>query len=224
MGRVTAYGFLNMGFCDEAWQHIAPIRAAIHAHPFLNGLADGTLPRPVFQHYIMQDSHYLADYARMLDLVSARTPDAAARQEFSDGAKVAVQVEAALHQSFFAEYGVQKVAPPSPTCTAYSSYLIKLATTCSYEEAISGLLPCFWIYWDVGQMIVPRAGSKNPYASWIATYADPDFGAATARVKAIVEAAAMPAARPAMLAAFETAARYEWMFWNAAWQGEKWPI
>jgi thiaminase (transcriptional activator TenA) len=213
-----------MSFCAAAWDHISAIRTAIHTHPFLQGLADGSLPRAVFQHYIVQDSHYLSDYARVLALVSARAPDPAAQLEFSDGAKVAVQVEAALHQSFFAEYGVSGSQAPSPVCTAYTSYLIKLAATRSYEEAIAGLLPCFWIYWDVGQAIAPIAQPDNPYASWIATYTDPNFGAATLRVKAIVDAAATSAHKPAMLAAFETAARYEWMFWDSAWRQEPWPV
>jgi thiaminase (transcriptional activator TenA) len=213
-----------MSFCAAAWNNIAGIRKAIHAHPFLDGLADGTLPRAAFQRYIVQDSHYLADYARVLAMVSARAPDAAARLEFSDGAKVAVQVEAALHQSFFASYGVHDVAAPTPTCTGYTGYLIKLAATRSYEEAIAGLLPCFWIYWDVGQAIAPRAAPDNPYASWIATYVDPAFGAATARVRAIVDAAATPATTAAMLLAFETAARYEWMFWESAWKDLDWPV
>jgi thiaminase (transcriptional activator TenA) len=217
-------GFLMTRFCDEAWEQIAPIRAAIYAHPFLQGLADGSLPRPLFQQYLIQDSHYLADYARVLALVSARAPDAAARLEFSDGAKVAVQVEAALHQNFFAQYGVTYSAPPSPTCLGYCSYLIKLASTRSYEEAVAGLLPCFWIYWDVGQRMFAKCGNENPYADWVNTYADPAFGAATQRVKAIVDAAATPATRSAMMDAFTTAARYEWMFWNAAWVGETWPV
>ncbi len=213
-----------MSFCAAAWDKIANIRKAIHAHPFLDGLAQGTLPRAVFQRYILQDSHYLADFARVLALVSARAPDAAARLEFSDGAKVAVQVEASLHQSFFSAYGVEDAAPPSSVCTGYTSYLVKLATTRSYEEAIAGLLPCFWIYWDVGQAIAPRARDDNPYASWIATYVDPGFAAATQRVKAIVDASATPALQPLMLQAFETAARYEWMFWDSAWQGQDWPV
>jgi thiaminase (transcriptional activator TenA) len=215
-----------MGFCSKAWAQIMPIRAAIAQHPFLIALADGSLPLAAFQHYIIQDSHYLADYARVLALVAARAPDAAGRLEFSDGAKVAVQVEAALHQSFFAEYGVTSSTPPSPVCTAYSSYLIKLAATRSYEEAIAGLLPCFWIYWDVGQTMMTRTAPSNPFASWIATYRDPAFGAATARVRAIVDAAAIatPAAYPAMLEAFETAARFEWMFWDGAWRRESWPV
>lgn len=213
-----------MSFCDTAWARIMPIRTAIAQHPFLKGLADGSLPLAAFQHYIIQDSHYLADYARVLALVAARAPDAAARLEFSDGAKVAVQIEAALHQSFFAEYGVTASAPPTPVCVGYSSYLIKLATTGSYEEAIAGLLPCFWIYWDVGQSMMLSAAADNPFSSWIATYCDPSFGAATARVKAIVDAAATPATTPAMLAAFETAARFEWMFWNSAWEGAIWPV
>ncbi len=224
MGRIVEAGVLSMSFCDEAWAHIAPIRAAIAQHPFLTGLADGSLPLAAFQRYLVQDSHYLADYARVLEFAAARAPDIAARDEFSNGAKVAVEIEAALHKRFFVEYDVTTCALPTPVCTAYSSYLIKLATTRSYEEAIAGLLPCFWIYWDVGKTMMARTAPTNPFASWISTYCDQDFGAATQRIKAIVDAAATPATTLAMLEGFETAARFEWMFWDSAWKDANWPV
>jgi thiaminase (transcriptional activator TenA) len=213
-----------MSFCDQQWAAIAPLRAAIKAHPFLTGLADGSLPLAAFRTYIAQDSLYLADYARVLAIAAARAPDAAARLEFSDGAKVAVQVEEALHQSFFGQFGVSQ-AEPSPTCLGYTAYLSQLAATRSYEELVAGILPCFWIYWEVGCDLKPRAATPNPYQAWIDTYAAPEFGAATARVRAIVDAAAAanPGAVPAMARAFLQASRYEWMFWDAAWRQETWP-
>lgn len=218
-------------FSDRAWQDVADIRAAIHAHPFLAELAAGTLPTDRFRHYMMQDSLYLAEYARVLAIAAARAPDAAARLEFSDGAKVAVQVEQALHQSFFAQFGVDAQAAaasePTPACLGYTSYLASLAATRSYEELIAGILPCFWIYWDVGCAIQPRAASPNPYAAWIDTYGAPSFGEATERVRALVDAAAetaSPATRDGMARAFSTASRYEWMFWDSAWHDAGWPV
>lgn len=220
-----------MGFCDQIWAEVAPLRQAILAHPFLTALADGTLPRESFQHYIVQDSLYLAEYARVLAIAAARAPSAAGRLEFSDGAKVAVQVEEVLHQAFFAQFGVTaamaQAAEPTPACLGYTSYLASLAATRSYEELIAGILPCFWVYWEVGCAIKPRATSPNPYAPWIDTYADPGFGAATDRVRALVDeaaAATTPALREAMARAFRNATRYEWMFWDSAWRLERWPV
>jgi len=220
-----------MSFCDSIWEEVAPLRRAILAQPFLAELADGSLPLDSFRHYIVQDSLYLAEYARVLAIAAAKAPDAAGRLEFSDGAKVAVQVEEVLHQSFFAQFGVTAdaahAAEPSPACLGYTSYLASLAATRSYEELIAGILPCFWVYWEVGCAIKPRAASPNPYAAWIDTYAAPSFGEATNRVRALVDAAAGQAGaatRAAMAQAFRIATRYEWMFWDSAYRREVWPI
>ncbi|WP_395334990.1 thiaminase II [Novosphingobium sp. BL-8H] len=220
-----------MSFCDTIWEELTPLRRAIMDHPFLTELADGTLQAESFRHYIVQDSLYLAEYARVLALAAARAPSAAGRLEFSDGAKVAVQVEEALHQAFFAQFGVTPEmahdSAPSPECLAYTSYLSALAATRSYEELIAGILPCFWIYWEVGCHVKPRAASPNPYAAWIETYAAPSFGEATDRVRALVDAAAeaaTPATRAAMATAFRYASRYEWMFWDSAYRRAGWPI
>ncbi|MED5545222.1 MAG: TenA family protein [Pseudomonadota bacterium] len=220
-----------MSFCDTIWQDVAPLRRAILDQPFLAELADGSLAPESFRHYMLQDSLYLAEYARALAIASARAPTASAQLEFSDGAKVAVQVEQALHQAFFAKFGVTpemaREAEPTPVCLGYTSYLTGLAATRSYEELIAGILPCFWVYWEVGCDIKPRAASPNPYAAWIDTYADPGFGEATARVRALVDEAAAnapPAIRAAMEKAFRNATRYEWMFWDSAYRRETWPI
>lgn len=220
-----------MSFCDTIWDEVAPLRRAIIDHPFLAELADGTLRPESFRHYIVQDSLYLAEYARVLALAAARAPTAAGRLEFSDGAKVAVQVEEALHQAFFTQFGVTPEmahgSEATPECLGYTSYLASLAATRSYEELIAGILPCFWVYWEVGCDIKPRAASPNPYAAWIDTYADPGFGEATDRVRALVDEAAAnatPAVRAAMATAFRNATRYEWMFWDSAHRCGGWPI
>ncbi|MFT4057554.1 MAG: thiaminase II [Novosphingobium sp.] len=220
-----------MSFCQTIWDDVAPLRRAILAHPFLAELREGTLPPESFRHYIVQDSLYLAEYSRSLALAAARAPTAAGRLEFSDGAKVAVQVEEALHQAFFAQFGVTPdmaaTSEPTPACLGYTSYLSALAATRSYEELIAGILPCFWVYWEVGCDVKPRASSPNPYAAWIDTYAAPSFGEATDRVRALVDEAAenaTAATREAMATAFRNATRFEWMFWDSAYRRATWPI
>ncbi|AOR76813.1 thiaminase II [Novosphingobium resinovorum] len=220
-----------MSFCQTVWEDVAPLRRAILDHPFLNELAAGTLAPESFRHYIVQDSLYLAEYSRALALAAARAPTASGRLEFSDGAKVAVQVEEALHQAFFAQFGVTAeiaaASEPTPACLGYTSYLSALAATRSYEELIAGILPCFWVYWEVGCDVKPRAASPNPYAAWIDTYAAPAFGEATDRVRALVDEAAQnatAATRAAMVTAFRNATRFEWMFWDSAYHRAIWPI
>ncbi len=220
-----------MSFCAKIWDDVAPLRAKILAQPFLSELTDGTLQHATFQHYILQDSLYLAEYARVLAIAAARAPDATARLEFSGGASVAVQVEQVLHQQFFAQFGLDPAAAhaaePSPTCLNYTGYLTSLAATRSYEELVAGILPCFWIYWEVGCTVKPKSAADNPYAAWINAYADESFGAATERVKVIVDqaaAAATPATQTAMAKAFTMASRFEYLFWDSAYRREAWAV
>lgn len=220
-----------MSFCDAIWEEMLPVRQQILNLPFLDELAAGTLPGESFRHYIMQDSLYLGEYARVLALAAARAPTPAARLEWSDGAKVAVMVEESLHRSYFDMFGVDAsmvaASEPTPACLGYSSYLGHLAATRSYAELVAGILPCFWVYWEVGCTIKPRAVSPNPYAAWIETYATPEFGGATQRARDLVDEAAATATeetREAMKRAFRTATRYEWMFWDSAYHCKGWPV
>ena len=88
-------------------------------------------------------------------------------------------------------------------------------------------MPCFWIYWDVGNQIAKEAVADNPYQAWIDTYSDPGFGEAVDAVIAITDRAAATstdARREAMLRAFKRSTQYEWMFWDSAYRLADWPI
>jgi thiaminase/transcriptional activator TenA len=180
---------------------------------------------------MLQDALYLAEYARALAIASARSPDAAGVAQFARCAEGAIVVERALHEGFFARYGLGKeevdATEPSPTCLAYTSFLLATAYTASYEVLIAALLPCFTVYREVGLDIAGRSAAKNPYRAWIDTYADPVFGGTVEAVTAIVDraaATATPTVRRAMLGAVLRSTQYEWMFWDSAYRREGWPV
>ncbi|OLB10697.1 MAG: thiaminase II [Candidatus Rokubacteria bacterium 13_2_20CM_2_64_8] len=220
-----------MAFTDELWRGIEPIYAAILRHPFLRGLTDGSLPRESFQFYAVQDALYLREFARALSLAAARAPRDAWIIMFNEHAAGALQVERSLHESFFKEFGLTEAdvaaTPLAPTNLAYCSYLIATAYGSPFHEAVAALLPCYWIYWEVGKAL-ERAGSRDPlYTRWIGTYASAEFGAV---VQAVLEATNEIAARIGaeerrqMIRHFTTTSRYEWMFWNMGHTREGWPV
>jgi len=216
---------------DETWARLAPIHAEILAHPFLTGLADGSLPRPTFIRYLLQDGLFLAEYARALAHCGARAADVATLTMFCGHASEAIAAERELHERLLASLeidpSIAEDTPASPTCTAYTSFLLRSVAFGERHEALGAILPCYWIYWEVGRELV-RRGSPDPvYEEWIRTYADPGFQTA---VEGCLDAygaalAGLPApARESALAHAVTAARYEWMFWDSAFRGEEWPI
>jgi thiaminase/transcriptional activator TenA len=218
-------------FSQDAWQRIAPLYHAILDLPFNRELAAGTLSRERFTFYMLQDAHYLTCFARALAVTAARAPDNDALIQFAGSAREAVVVERALHEGFFKDYGVSATeaaaTEPSPTCAHYTHYLLAVAYNAPYEVAVAALLPCFWIYWEVGKHLLGTAQPDNPYQAWIDTYADEAFAAGVRKVIGLADqlaGAAGPPIRDQMLRAFLRAAQLEWMFWDSAYRLERWPI
>jgi thiaminase/transcriptional activator TenA len=216
-------------FTDELWEQIAPVYKAILAHPFIGELTDGSLSRESFVFYMQQDALYLQDFSRALALAGVRSPEIADMQAFFNFASEVVIVERALHEGYFEEFDVKLDVGRAPACFAYSQFLLATATTGSYPEAVAALLPCFWIYRDVGNEIYKRAKGNlatNPYARWIETYSGDEFDAAVTRAIGITEAIATQASeadRGRMRRVFELSSRLEWMFWDSAYRLEAWP-
>jgi thiaminase/transcriptional activator TenA len=220
-----------MSFSRDAWQRNMPLYEAILELPFNRELAAGTLARERFTFYMLQDAHYLTWFARALAVTAARAPDIEAMIQFAGSAKAAVVVERELHEGFFRDFGIAPAAaaatPPSPTCAHYTHYLLALAHNAPYEVSVAALLPCFWIYWEVGKHLLEIAAPSHPYQAWIDTYADQAFAEGVLQVIAIsdrIAADATPAIREQMHQAFRRAAQLEWMFWDSAYRREAWPI
>jgi thiaminase/transcriptional activator TenA len=220
-----------MTFTGELWASIAPIYDAILRHPFLRGLTEGSLARDAFQYYVIQDAHYLRDFARALSIAAARAPREDWIIMLNEHSAGALRVERSLHETFFRDFGLTEkdvaAVPLAPTNLAYTSYLLAVAYSAPFHEALAALLPCYWIYWEVGKEL-ERKGSRDPlFARWIATYASEEFGSI---VRAVLETTDTLAARlteddrGAMRRHFVTTSRYEWMFWDMGHRLERWPV
>jgi thiaminase (transcriptional activator TenA) len=221
-------------FSERAWQRTEKLQAAMLELPFNVELAAGTLSRERFQFYLAQDALYLVGFGRALAMAAARTPDVDDVAFFAGAAQEAIVVERELHAGYFARFGLGaddlNAIETSPTCLAYTSYLLALAVTGSTGELLAGLLPCFWVYHHVGLQILAgrpaNAAAEHPYQAWIDTYADEAFGEAVARCKVAVDRAAEAsgdADRERMTAAFIRATEFEWLFWDSAHRLETWP-
>jgi thiaminase/transcriptional activator TenA len=218
-------------FSTRAWQNNLPLYERILAMPFNAELAAGTLREDRFRHYIIQDAHYLEGFARALALAAAKADNADQIVQFAEAAKTAIIVERALHADYFTKFGVTPAdfaaAPPTPACDHYVSYLLRVAALEPFPVVLAALLPCFWIYLEVGKNIHARAAKPNPYQAWIETYAGKDFETA---VQAVITTTDKVAARAseenltAMHAAFTRATQLEWMFWDSAYRLANWPV
>jgi hydroxymethylpyrimidine/phosphomethylpyrimidine kinase len=208
-------------FSASLWRDIAPIRTAIFDLPFVTALGDGTLAEGQFSYYLAQDAVYLSTYSRVLARASALAPTEVAQLFWANSAQVCLQVESELHRRWLGS----PVAPaaPGPVTKAYLDHLLAASAQGSYAVLVAAILPCYWLYAEVGERLHAQFLSRedcdtHPYEDWLSTYADDGFAAATRRAIALTDAAARDAStreRAAMRTAFSQSAQFELDFFDA---------
>jgi thiaminase/transcriptional activator TenA len=215
-----------MSFSQELWKAIEGngVYQKTLQHPFNEELKKGTLSLERFQFYVQQDSLYLTDFGRALALLAAKCHAPKDVDLFLDFSKGCFIVEQALHEDFFKQF---KIAEPSldkaPGCFMYTNYLLATCALDSLEVGMAALLPCFWMYNEIGHAIHKEAVSPNPYQAWIDTYAGEEFDEIVRKAIDFTDRIAEKASnstRAQMKEAFVYAARMEYYFWDSAYRLE----
>jgi len=214
-------------------ERTAPVRERIKAHPFIRGLADGSLPEDRFQYYMRQDYLFLIQYCRVLALASARADDVAVAGRFADLLNLTLNVEMDLHRQFAWKAGIAPEAledtQPAPTTAAYTNHLRIVAETQDLATIVAAILPCAHGYWEVAAELRERDGwDRHPlYADWIRMYTSDEYEAMAKWVAELLDRIAQeppPGREAAIRDVFVQSQRYEYLFWEMAYRMEEWPV
>lgn len=214
-------GHREQPWSQQAWNHALPIFNRILAMPYLAELAAGTLPRPKFEFYIQQDALYLQDYGEALAAIARLLVKPDQKALFQHFAEEAVLCEQQLHESFIRAFHIPPQPIKSAACADYTGFLRECTAAGQLEVSLAAILPCFWVYNEVGRHIVAhQTRGANPYQAWIDTYACDAFDAEVRQCIAVCDehAAAAPALQEAMTAAYDRATEAEFAFWDSAYQ------
>lgn len=204
---------------ELAWEKTLTIYQQTLQLSFLAELTSGALPRQKFEHYIQQDALYLKDYYNTLLAIAQKLDNVEHKQIFEHFAEGAIVCEKALHEVFIRQYNIAPQSQKTAACASYTEFLISCAKNEDVEIGLAAVLPCFWIYSEVGKYIYKHQSNEaNPYQAWINTYSGNDFDHEVRQCIDIcnIYADLSPKKQPAMFCAFEKAARAEYDFWDSA--------
>ncbi len=215
---------MSKKWSEEAWEAALPTIKAIFELPFVKELAEGTLSKEKFLFYLAQDSIYIENYSRVLAHIASRLPNQEQSADFLKFATDGFAVEKALHESYLGNQSIK--AQATPTTLLYNSdELVKSLGPVEIEAA--SILPCFWVYKRVGEEILKTCSRENPFFHWIETYGDETFAESNRRAIEICDELASNTSddiRKQMTEAFVMATKMEWMFWESAYNMERWKI
>lgn len=215
-------------FDDSLRQRADDIWQASFEHAFVREAAAGTLAEDAFRFYVQQDSYYLSQFAGVQSLAASRAPTAALTHAMASHAKRTHEVEQELHEMFAVDLGLSATlddVTPAPTAYAYTSHLWRAGRR-GCGDAVAALLPCYWLYWEIGQRYAEASPEHPIYERWLATYGDEAFGRRVRQARGWLNRladGAGAAARRRMGRQFMLSSRYEYLFWEMAYRQETWP-
>ena len=202
-------------------------------HPFIMGIGDGTLPVEKFKYYMRQDYVFLIEFCRVIALAAAKAEAVEDMAWFAGLLDETLNTEMSLHVGFCEEFGITedelKDTRPSPTTQAYTQYLLQRAYAGSAGEIAVAILPCSWGYAEIGRMLADRGVPIDQplYSRWIEMYSSPEFAGLADWLRSYVDRVGLESGRgerERMTASFQGSSRYEYLFWEAAYRMEEWPV
>jgi len=191
-------------------------------HAFVRGLEDGSLPKPAFRHYLIQDYLFLVQFARAYALAAYKADTVADLRAAAAMVSAILDTEINLHLEYCGEWGLNEKevsgTPEDLATTAYTRFVLDRGLAGDLLDLHVALAPCVLGYADIGRALAPAAGAGNPYAKWIETYAGEAYqevaAAADAQLDALFARRAGEARFESLAATFRQATRLEIAFWE----------
>lgn len=216
-------------FTRQVRELVAPLWQQSIEHPFLRGIADGSLPRVCFAFYVYNDSYFLAEDARVLAIAASRARSLRESAEIAEMIRTINEGEQIKHGAFADELGIRldppDAAAPAPACYAYVSHLRSVALDGTLAELMAALLPCPWLYRDFGQHYREVEPPDPMYWTWLAAYGSDAYAERVTRHIDLVDRLAEEAGeaeRGRMRRHFVASAHYEHAFWDMALHRKDW--
>ncbi len=220
-----------MTFCDELYGEVEPIWRAQLEHPFVVGIADGTLDVEKFERWVRQDYRYLEEFSRVFAWGAAKANELSEMQFFASALDLTLNTEMELHRSYAGRFDIspQELESESmwPTTRAYTDFLVRVSADGDLSELLAALLPCAWGYAWLGNRLDEEFDRPDDdrYADWIDTYTDDDFQGAAEHLRILMNRHADGVSekrRQRLMELFVLSSRYELQFWEMCWRGEQW--
>ena len=204
----------ELDWCSAIWAENHQLRLASENTDFVRQLRSGELEQQVFLWYLGQDALYLKGYAEVMLRTAELAPNLEERTFWQERAQGAIVVESALHRA-----RIGAAEPEASTVTlGYLNHLNSVAEGGNYAETVAAVLPCFWLYADIGERMLEHNHEAHEYRDWLSTYSDPEFARLTTLVIGLTNRVAREsssAVRQRMARAFRISLEHERDFFAA---------
>lgn len=199
---------------------------AILNHRFLKETADGSIAEGTFKTWMQQDYVFVREAIPFIAVLLGRAP-LDLRAPLAE-VLPALTNELNLFRKNAEAHGVKlDDVQPSPTCHAYTQFLMATAHGGSFEEGFTVLYAAEKAYLDSWMQVKKNLKGTSPWQEFIDNWTSEAFQRYVEWLGNTLDELAAgqpPRHLQRMRGLFLTTARYEYLFWEMAATAETWPV
>lgn len=213
---------------DELIDSVRELWNSFDEHPFVKGIADGTLDKEKFKYYMIQDYLYLIDYARVFALGVVKAEDSDTMRLCAGYVRQILDGEMDIHKGYMQRLGISlREAEQTKAALdnlSYTSYMLRIAYDGGAAEAMAAILSCAVSYEFIGRHMVeqnPKCVEHEFYGEWIKGYSAPEYAAANRVLEELTErliADCSESQFAKLKEIFLNCSLYEGAFWDMSWE------
>jgi len=217
-------------FTKKARELSTPYWEGSFYHPFIRELQEGTLSDEAFRYYLIQDRYYLEHFSKLHQLIAEQVDDKEVKEMLLTGATHLKEGEMSIRADFFKELDItdEEISHTAiaPTAYHYVSHMYRQLVDGTPNSAVAGLLPCAWLYQEIGEALI-KTGSPHPlYQRWIETYASEESKEDVLHQCHLLNKlyeTSDETEQEKMIEAFYVSTQMEYLFWDMAYTHQMWP-
>lgn len=211
-----------------------PILEEIIKHPFVQGIADGDLPKEAPTFYVGQDFNYLNAFIKVYSGAIQKCVTRDQMAFFAGQIGFILNSEIHPHHNFCNVAGVAYESlqheAQAPFTYLYNEHMYNAARTGDLIDVVAAMTPCPWTYTEIANRLVAegRNTPDNAFKPWIDFYAHVDAADGEGllpKMYAMIDAEA-PKYDASHLdrteEIFLKSCELEWEFWDQAYHQRGW--
>lgn len=222
-------GDITMKLADRLFNSVEELWNSYLEHPFVKGIADGTLEIDKFRFYMIQDYRYLLEYAKVFAFGIIKSGREDVMRRFALMVKETLDGEMTIHKKYMLRLGIsEREAMETKTSLinhSYTSYMLDIANKGDALDVLVAVLSCAWSYQFIGEhhMKVDGAIENETFGEWVEGYSCDDYRRNTQDIIDLVNelGEGITESRAKYLEeVFINCSRYEYRFWDMSYNKE----
>ncbi|MBS3135723.1 TenA family protein [Candidatus Woesearchaeota archaeon] len=172
---------------ERLWNENIEYAEKCLSHPFVRGIADGTLKERHFKTYIAQDVFYLQAFLRSYAFAMSKSDEIGVTKELH-ALIGGILEEIKLHESYSSKLGISLTGiKPIKECSAYTTFLLDKAANSGIGETMAAMAPCVVLYHFLGRELEKIKNPSTQYNEWIMTYSGNEMARLAEKIQLLLD-------------------------------------